>query len=74
MPNVRECEPGTYFEPLVLKYALDGRILARGRQFCLEDNTERAIADDFTLCILQVPRLAGDAVLDLFADYLYTRT
>jgi len=60
----------TCLEPLVLKDTLYGGILPRRRQFSLKDYTERAISDDFALCILQVPRLAGDAVLDLFADEL----
>jgi hypothetical protein len=38
-----------YLEPLVLQHALDGGILATGRQLGLEDDAERAIADDLAL-------------------------
>ena len=62
----RDCE--TYLEPLVLQNALDGCVLVRGRQFGLEDDAERPIADDLALGILEIPRFARDAVLHFLAD------
>jgi hypothetical protein len=44
----------THLEAFVLKHALDGGVLAAGRQLCLEDDSKGAIADDFALCIRQV--------------------
>lgn len=41
-----------YLESLVLKNTLDGSILVGRRELCLEDNTERSISHNFTLCIL----------------------
>jgi hypothetical protein len=58
----------THLEALVLQHALDGRIFATGRQFGLEDDAERAVADDLALCVGQVLVLARLAVLDLLAD------
>lgn len=60
----------THLEALVLEHPLDGRIFAAGRQFSLEDNTERAVADDFALCVRQVFVLARLTVLHLLADDL----
>jgi hypothetical protein len=63
----------TILESFVLKHPLDGSILAGRREFCLEDNAEGAIANDFALGVLQVPCLACDAVLDLLANYLCSK-
>ena len=61
----------TYLETLVLEDALDGSIFAAGRQLGLENDSERAIADDLALSVLDIAGLAGQAILDLFADDLY---
>lgn len=58
---------GPYLEPLVLEHSLDGSILTTGCELGLEDDTERAIADDLALCILHFLRLPSQSVLDLFA-------
>lgn len=42
----------TYLESLVLENSLDGSVFIGWRELCLEDNTERSISHDFTLCIL----------------------
>lgn len=63
----------TYLEPLVLQHTLDGGILARRRQLRLENDAEGAIADNLAVCVLHFPRLACDAILDLFADNLCCR-
>lgn len=57
-------------ETLVLQNALDGGIFTAGRQLGLEDDTERAIADDLALRVLHLFCLSGQAILDLFANYL----
>ena len=62
-----------YLEPLILEHAFDCRILVGWRQLSLEDNAKRSVANDLALGILQVSGLAGDAVLDLFADDFYTQ-
>ena len=59
-------------ETLVLKHALDGSIFAAGRQLSLEDDTEGAIADDLALGVLHLFCLSGQAILNLFANYLCT--
>ena len=59
-----------YLEALVLKDALDGRILAGRRQLGLEDDAKRPVPDDLALGILELLRLACHSVLDLFADHL----
>jgi hypothetical protein len=63
----------THLESLVLQDALDGRVLARGRELGLEDDAEGAIAHDLALGILHVPSLSRHAILDLFADDLWAR-
>lgn len=57
-------------EALVLQHSLDGSVLPAGRQLGLEDDTERAIADDFALSILHLFRFTSQAILDLFANNL----
>ena len=64
----RQRNIGTCLEALVLQDTLDGGVLARRREFCLEHDAKRAIANDLTVSVLQFPRLARDAVLHLFAD------
>jgi hypothetical protein len=59
---------GTYLKALVLQHALDGSILSGGRQFGLEDDAERAVADDLALGVLHLLSLSGQAVLDLLTD------
>jgi hypothetical protein len=59
----------SYLEPLVLQHALDGSIFTRWRELGLEDDSERAIAHNLALRVLQIPRLAGNAVLHLFANH-----
>jgi hypothetical protein len=63
----------THLESLVLQDALDGRVLARGRELGLEDDAEGAIAHDLALGILHVPSLSRHAILDLFADDLWAK-
>jgi len=60
----------TNLEALVLQHSLDGGILSARGQLCLEDDTERAIANDFALGILHLFRLPRQSILDLFANYL----
>lgn len=55
-------------ESLVLENPLDGCILIRGREFCLKDDTERSVSHNLALRVLEIPRLAGDSVLNLLAD------
>ena len=59
---------GTHLKALVLKHALDGSILSGRRQLGLEDDTERAVADDLALSVLHLLGLSGQAVLDLLTD------
>jgi hypothetical protein len=58
-------------EPLVLEYALDGGIFTRGRELRLEDDSKGPIPNNLALCVLQVPRLACDAILHLLPNDLY---
>lgn len=60
----------THLESLVLKHTLDGSVLSAGRQLCLEDDAEGAIADDFALRVREVLVVASHAVLDFLADDL----
>lgn len=64
------CHDGaqTHLEALVLQDTLDGRIFTTRRQLGLEDDTERAVADNLALRVCEVLVVAGQAVLDLFAD------
>lgn len=50
-----------HLEAFVLEHALDGGVLAAGRQLGLENDAEGAIAYDLALCVRQVlmSRLAG---------------
>lgn len=59
-----------HLESFILQDALDGRIFARRRKLGLEDDTEGSVAHDLALCILHVPSLSSDAILDLFANDL----
>jgi hypothetical protein len=58
-------------EALVLQHALDGGVLATRGQLRLEDDSERAVADDFALGVGEVSGLSGDAILDLFPNDLF---
>ena len=59
-------------ETLVLKHTLDSSIFAAGGQLGLEDNTEGTVADNLALGVLHLFCLSGQAILDLFANYLCT--
>lgn len=59
-----------HLESFVLKDALDGSIFPRRREFRLKNDAKRAIADNLALRVLHIPRLAGDTILDLFANDL----
>jgi hypothetical protein len=59
-------------ETLVLEHTLDGSIFAAGGQLGLEDNTEGTVADNLALGVLHLFCLSGQAILDLFANYLCT--
>ena len=65
------CVAQTHLEALVLQDTLDGRIFTTGRQLRLEDYAERAVADNLALRVCEVFVVAGQAVLDLFADNFY---
>lgn len=58
-----------YLETFILKDTFDGGILTRRGKLSLEDDTERAIADDFTLSILKLSGFASHSILDAFTDY-----
>ncbi len=60
-----------HLEALVLEHAFNGRVLAIGGELGLEDDTERAVADDLALRVLHLAGLAGEAILDLFANDLF---
>ena len=59
-----------YLESLVLEDSLDGSVLAAGSHLGLEHHTEGAIADDLTLRVGDLLGLAGQSILDLFANDL----
>lgn len=59
-------------EALVLEHTLDGSIFTTGRELGLEDDTKGTVADDFALGVLHLFCLSGQAILDLFANYLCT--
>lgn len=59
-----------YLEPLVLQDSLDSSIFTTGRQFGLEHNPKGAIADNFTLGVLHVLRLASQPILHSLANHL----
>jgi hypothetical protein len=63
-----EVTRATHLEALVLEHPLDGRIFTTRRQLGLENNTEGAIAHDLALRVREVFVVAGQAILDLFAD------
>lgn len=58
----------THLEALVLENSFDGGILTTRRQLGLEDDTKGAVANDLALRVGEVLVVAGQAVLDLFAD------
>ena len=58
----------THLEALVLQHPLDGRIFTARRQLRLEDYTEGAVAHDLALRVCEIFVVAGQAILDLFAD------
>lgn len=58
----------THLEALVLQHPLDGCVLAAGRQLRLEDDAERAVADNLALCVRQVLVVARLAVLHFLAN------
>lgn len=60
-------------EALVLEHTLDGSIFTTGRELGLEDDTEGTVADNFALGVLHLFCLSSQAILDLFANYLWTR-
>lgn len=60
-----------HLEALVLEDALDGGVLAAGRELGLENDSERTIANNLALRVGQVLVLAGQAVLDLLPDDLW---
>lgn len=68
MRIVRQRPP--YLEPLVLQDSLDGSVLAAGGHLGLKHDTEGSIADDLALGVGDLLVLAGQAILDLFADDL----
>ena len=59
----------TDLEPFVLKHPLDGSILARWRELCLENHPERPIAHDLALRILHFYCLPCQPILNLFTYY-----
>lgn len=63
----------SHLEALVLQHSFNGCILARGRQFCLENHAEAAIAHNLALSVLHLSRLAGQAILHLLANNLCAR-
>jgi hypothetical protein len=56
-------------ETLVLQNPFDGCILVRWRQLGLEDYAKGPVAHNLALGVLNLAGLAGDAILDFFADY-----
>ena len=62
-----------YLEALVLEYALDGSVLARGRQLGLKHDAKGSIAHNLALGILHISSLTGDAILNLLADDFCTK-
>ena len=57
-------------ESFVLQYTLDSSILAIGGDLGLEDDAEGAISNNLALGVLHLSSLAGDTILNLFADDL----
>lgn len=60
----------SHLEALVLENTLNRRILTTRRKFGLENDTERAVADNFTLRVLNLASFAGLSILDLLGDNL----
>jgi hypothetical protein len=63
-----ELDAQTHLEALVLQHPLDGRIFTTRRQLGLEDYTEGSVAHDLALRVCEIFVVAGQAVLDLFAN------
>lgn len=63
----------TNLESFVLQYSLDCSIFSAWRQFRLEYYSERAVANNLALSILQVARLSCETILHLLANYLCNR-
>jgi len=61
---------GIYLEALVLKHFLDGGILTVANQLCLKDDAERSISDNFAVCIGELVRFSGLALVGHNLDYL----
>lgn len=61
-----------HLESLVLKNTLDCGILVGRSQLGLENDAEGTISNNLALRVLYLSRLARDAVLDFFLDYLWT--
>lgn len=59
-----------YLETLILEHALDGRILARGGKLGLEYDTERTVANNLALGILEISGFASQSILDALTDHL----
>lgn len=57
-----------HLETLVLENTLDGGIFVGRGELGLKDDTEGTISYDLALCVLQLLRLAGDAILHLLLD------
>ena len=62
----------TNLEAFILKDPLDCSVLPVGRELCLEDHSERAVAYNLALRVLHLPRFTREAILDFLADYLYS--
>lgn len=60
--------PCSYLKALVLKDTLDRRVFAGWRQLGLENHTERPVAYNFALSVLQVLGFARYTILDSLAD------
>lgn len=63
-----------HLETLVLKNTLDGGIFVGRRELCLENDTERAVSYNLALCVLQLLRLAGDAILHFLLNNFWNRS
>jgi hypothetical protein len=64
--------PLAHLESFVLQDALDGSILARGGELGLKDDAEGSVSYNLALCVLHISSLTRNAILDLFANNLYS--
>lgn len=62
---------GADLEALILQDPLDGSVFTARRQLGLEDDSERAVADDLALGVLHFLCFSGQAILDLLAYDLW---